>query len=63
MPAVASGERSPVVVAGCRTPFLHYGTDFRDLMSYDLARMALKGLLDKVSLPPKPFNMWSSAPS
>lgn len=53
MPVIAYNERSPVVVAGCRTPFLRHGTDFRDLMSYDLARMALKGLLDRVSLPPE----------
>lgn len=47
-----SDERSPVVVAGCRTPFLRQGTEYRDLMTYDLARIALKGLVDKTSLHP-----------
>ena len=51
MPERLPDERTPVVVAGCRTPFLRHGTDFRDLMSYDLARIALKGLMDMVSLP------------
>ncbi len=44
-------DYSPVVVAGCRTPFLRAGTDFRDLFSYDLARIALKGVIDKANLP------------
>jgi acetyl-CoA acetyltransferase family protein len=47
----ASDERLPVVVAGCRTPFLRSGTDFKDLMSYDLARIALKVLLDLTAIP------------
>jgi acetyl-CoA acyltransferase len=44
-------DRSPVIVAGCRTPFLRSGTDFQDLLAYDLARMALKGLVDWANLP------------
>jgi len=44
---------SPVVIAGCRTPFLRSGTGFRDLLAYDLARTALKGLIDKANLPPE----------
>ncbi len=45
-------DSSPVIVAGCRTPFLRSGTDFKDFMAYDLARMALKGVIDKADLPP-----------
>jgi len=46
------GERV-VVVDGVRTPFLTSNTDFQDLMSHDLARMALHGLLTKTALDPK----------
>ncbi|MHC1725524.1 MAG: thiolase family protein [Syntrophobacteraceae bacterium] len=46
-------EHSPVIVAGCRTPFLRSGTDFKDLFTYDLARMALKGVIDKANLSPE----------
>ncbi len=42
---------SPVIVAGCRTAFQRSGTEFKDLLTYDLARMALKGLIDKANLP------------
>ena len=42
---------SPVIVAGCRTPFLRSGTEFKDLLTYDLARMALKGVIDKAARP------------
>lgn len=49
---IDSNDNSPVVAAGCRTPFLRSGTDFRDFRAYDLARIALKGVLDKAGLPP-----------
>jgi acetyl-CoA acyltransferase len=42
-----------VVVDGCRTPFQKSGTGYTDLMSYDLARMALAGLLHKSDLAPE----------
>jgi len=45
-------DSSPVIVEGCRTPFLRSGTDFKDTLTYDLARMALKGLIDKAGLSP-----------
>lgn len=45
MTTFATDDRSPVFVAGCRTPFLRSGTDYKNLMAYDLARIALKGLL------------------
>ena len=44
-------DLSPVIIAGCRTPFLRSGTDFQDLLTYDLARIALKGVIDKADLP------------
>lgn len=53
MAQFASNERSPVVVDGCRTPFLRSGTDYRQLMAYDLARMALKGLLERSGIAPR----------
>lgn len=46
-------DNAPVVVAGCRTPFLRSGTDFKDFTSYDLARTALKGVIDKSGIPPE----------
>ena len=41
----------PVIVEGCRTPFLRSGTGFKDLLTYDLARIAIKGVIDKTNLP------------
>lgn len=42
--------REAVFVDGCRTPFLRSGTAFADLAAYDLARMALKGLLVRTGI-------------
>ncbi|MEM6804273.1 MAG: acetyl-CoA C-acyltransferase [Bacteroidota bacterium] len=41
-----------VVIDGCRTPFLRSGTDYMDLMSYQLGGFAIKGLLTKTGLEP-----------
>jgi acetyl-CoA acetyltransferase family protein len=46
-------DRSPVVVAGYRTPFLRSGTDFKNMMAYDLARIALKGVVDLTQIEPE----------
>lgn len=43
---------SVVFVDGCRTPFLRAGTGYRDLRSYDLARLALGALLARNALDP-----------
>ncbi len=43
---------SVVLVDGCRTPFLRAGTDFQDLMSYQLGQYAIKGLLLKTGFDP-----------
>ncbi len=47
-----SNGRAVVLVDGCRIPFLRSGTAYADLTSYDLGRMALKGLLRRTGLDP-----------
>lgn len=39
-----------VVIDGCRTPFLKSGTDYMDLLSYQLGGFAIKGLLNKTGI-------------
>ncbi len=51
MPAQSNGRRA-VFVGGCRTPFLRSSTDFKNLIAYDLARLALKGLLRSTQIEP-----------
>uniref|UniRef100_A0A8C6K9W1 Trifunctional enzyme subunit beta, mitochondrial n=1 Tax=Nothobranchius furzeri TaxID=105023 RepID=A0A8C6K9W1_NOTFU len=45
------GVRNIVLVEGVRTPFLLSGTTYADLMPHDLARAALKGLLNRTGIP------------
>lgn len=45
-------EHTPVLVAATRTPFLDSAGAYSELMSYELAAFALRGLLDKVDLDP-----------
>lgn len=52
MTTSSTGLRKVVVVDGTRTPFLKAGTDFKDLISYDLARLAIDGLLTKSQVDP-----------
>ena len=42
-----------VIIDGCRTPFLKSGTDYMDLMSYQLGGFAIKGLLNKTGIDPE----------
>lgn len=42
-----------VLIDGCRTPFLRAGTDYFDLMTYQLGQVAIKGLLNKTGIDPK----------
>lgn len=42
--------RKVVVVDGTRTPFLKSGTDYQDLMAYQLGAIAIAGLLKKTAL-------------
>lgn len=46
-------NKKVVVIDGCRTPFLRSGTDYMDLMSYQIAQHAIKGLLVKTGIDPK----------
>ena len=46
-------NRKIVIIDGSRTPFLKSGTDYMDLMSYQLGQFAIKGLLVKTGLDPK----------
>lgn len=41
-----------VFIDGARTPFLRAGTDYFDLMSYQLGATAIKGVLDKTGIKP-----------
>ncbi|MCB9233745.1 MAG: acetyl-CoA C-acyltransferase [Bacteroidia bacterium] len=45
-------NRKVVVVDGARTPFLRSGTDYMDLMSWQLGQYAIKGLLTKTGVEP-----------
>ena len=46
-----SSSRKIVLIDGCRTPFLKSGTGYMDVMSYQLAHYAIKGLLVKTNVP------------
>jgi acetyl-CoA acetyltransferase family protein len=45
-------NRTAVLVDGCRLPFRRSGTDYSDVIAYDLARSALKGLLTRTGFEP-----------
>ncbi len=42
-----------VIIDGSRTPFLRSGTDYMDLLSYQLGGFAIKGLLNKTGIDPQ----------
>jgi acetyl-CoA acyltransferase len=46
-------DRTAVLVDGCRLPFQRSGTEYVDLMAYDMGRMVLRGLLTRTGLPPE----------
>jgi acetyl-CoA acetyltransferase family protein len=46
-------KKNIVFIDGCRTPFLKSGTDYLNLMSYELGTFAIKGLIQKTGLDPK----------
>lgn len=50
---MASAARKVVFVDGCRIPFTMANTAYKKLIAVDLARMSLKGILDKTALDPK----------
>jgi acetyl-CoA acetyltransferase family protein len=50
-------KRNVVLVEGLRTPFRRSGSDYLGLTSYDLARLALRGLLSKSGLEPEQIGL------
>lgn len=46
----SGGERRVAIIEGARTPFLRSGGAYRELMAYDLGRLAVTGLLHKTGL-------------
>ncbi|MEM1202722.1 MAG: thiolase family protein [Acidobacteriota bacterium] len=52
MPRPTPSLRRVVLVDGCRTPFQKVSTGFGDLMSYQLASAAIRGLLERTGLSP-----------
>jgi acetyl-CoA acyltransferase len=46
-------KKNIVFIDGCRTPFLKSGTDYLNLMSYELGQFAIKGLIQKTGLDPQ----------
>jgi acetyl-CoA acyltransferase len=47
-----SGRNRIAVVDACRTPFMKSGTAFYDLMSWELGRYAIKGLIARTGIDP-----------
>lgn len=41
----SNAKKSVVLIDGARTPFMRAGTDYADLISYDLAREVIKGIV------------------
>ncbi|KAL1517456.1 hypothetical protein ABEB36_001217 [Hypothenemus hampei] len=48
---IKSVGQNIVLVDGVRTPFLLSGTDYSNLMPHDLAKVALRGILQKTGVP------------
>mmetsp|Transcript_15382 Transcript_15382/g.49397 ORF Transcript_15382/g.49397 Transcript_15382/m.49397 type:complete len:444 (+) Transcript_15382:36-1367(+) len=51
--AASTGHKKVVLVDGCRIPFQPSRGEYFDLMSYDLTRLAMHGLLTKTAVDPK----------
>ena len=49
---MSSNPRRVVIVDGLRTPFVKSGTRFENVPAQELGRVALRELLDRVSLDP-----------
>ncbi|MGZ3578681.1 MAG: acetyl-CoA C-acyltransferase [Syntrophales bacterium] len=56
MNASADHGRKVVLIDGCRIPFLRAGTGYRDLMSYDLGRLAIVALVKRTQVEPEKIN-------
>ena len=46
------GLRNVVLVDGCRLPFQPAGTTYKKMVAYDLARLAIQGILNKSGVSP-----------
>jgi len=53
----SGGAASVAIVDGARIPFARAGTDYRDLIAYDLARMAIAGLLGRTGIDPADLDL------
>ena len=53
MKAHQDNGRKAVLIDGCRIPFLRAGTGYRDLMSYDLGRLAISALVKRTRIEPE----------
>ena len=62
MNQITNSDFNAVLVDGARIPFLKSGTDYNDLMAYDLGRMAIKGLLARNDLNPSDIDRVIMAP-
>lgn len=51
-PAANAAKKKVVLVDGCRIPFQPSRGEYNDLMSYDLTRLAMHGLLTKTAINP-----------
>ncbi|HVO65360.1 MAG TPA: acetyl-CoA C-acyltransferase [Syntrophales bacterium] len=56
MKSPADNGRKAVLIDGCRIPFLRSGTAYKDLMSYDLARLAIKALVKRTQIEHEKIN-------
>lgn len=50
--AAAREERKVAIVDGVRTPFKTSGSDYNDMMVYDLSKIAMKAILDRTAMDP-----------
>lgn len=57
MPASSSPPTRVVIIDGKRTPFLRSGTQFSELMAYDLGRLAVAGLMHHIRLDPSEVDL------
>lgn len=46
----------PLIIDGKRTPFMRSGDKFAQLMSHDLGKLAINGLMEKTAIDPKHIN-------
>lgn len=49
----ADNGRKAVLIDGCRIPFLRSGTGYRNLMSYDLGRLAIRAIVKRTQIEPE----------